>query len=540
MPPLTLSWSRQPNEKGINVYAIRRWLGPTALAAVKSRYRHQVQYQPEVSAVIESEASPSHQQRQQRTPKEAWHYRLVPRSIGASLLLVLTSATTLALEPAPLPADPSLAALIARSLEARPELARAEAQRQAQHARVPQAAALPDPTLQVGLQNDGFERMEIGSMEQSWVSFTAAQTFPWPGKRGLRGDIAASAAGQSDSVLQRLRLGTEADVRRAYLDLQLVRDRRELLDQLAVLWDKSFAIARTRYETGVGPQSDVLRAQLESNRLRQRHIALAAAERIQIQALNRLCQQALDTVVDTPTPIAALTPVREFSDRFDVERALRRSPELASAKLARKQARAALELARKSYFPDLTVGAGVMVRGDLPPMWLLSVGGPLPLYAESSQRHLVAGAAAAHTAARRTVETIEADVRQRNADRRAAFVAARDSIELYEGGMLVQSAATAESVLKQYEVGKVTFSAVLDSNAGVINDREGYLQTIAAAHRLLIAEEAVELSPATAPSAGTADASIPGAEAAATESGTASAADTNAAPNAGSAGMSGM
>jgi outer membrane protein TolC len=104
--------------------------------------------------------------------------------------------------------------------------------------RAAQADALPDPMLQIGIQNDGFTSIEVGRMETSFVSFMASQTLPWPGKRGLRKQIAELGTTQARHAVSRVRLSTEAEVRRSYWDLMLVRDRLALLDQLAALWQK--------------------------------------------------------------------------------------------------------------------------------------------------------------------------------------------------------------------------------------------------------------------------------------------------------------
>ena len=64
--------------------------------------------------------------------------------------------------------DPALAGLIREALDKRPELAQANATVQANLARVPQVKALPDPVFSLGIQNDGFKRIEIGRMETRW------------------------------------------------------------------------------------------------------------------------------------------------------------------------------------------------------------------------------------------------------------------------------------------------------------------------------------------------------------------------------------
>ncbi len=183
--------------------------------------------------------------------------------------------------------DPVLAELIRESLAHRPELRQADALVQAERERVPQASAWQDPVLTLGLQNDGFNGLQIGKMETSYYQVMVTQPIPWPGKTGLRSEVASVGARLAEASVSRARLTAEADVRRAYLDLVLVRDRLALLVKLEALWTKSEGLARNRYEASEGAQSDILRAQLERNRLRQRRWSLESEERTKLQAINR-------------------------------------------------------------------------------------------------------------------------------------------------------------------------------------------------------------------------------------------------------------
>ena len=144
-----------------------------------------------------------------------------------------------------------------------------------------------------------------------------------------------------------------------------------------------------------------------------------------------------------------------------------------------------------------------MVRGALPPMWQLTLGAPLPVYASDKQSRAVAENQAWTAAARHEVTALEQRIALRTAERHAVFESLRQSIELYEHGLLVQSQATTESTLAQYEVGKVSFASVLEATAGLIADREGFLESVASAHRVLIAEAERSLEAPAMPSLGT-------------------------------------
>ncbi|MEO8180278.1 MAG: TolC family protein [Deltaproteobacteria bacterium] len=400
---------------------------------------------------------------------------------------------------ASLPTDATLSQLIRESLAGLPELTRSRAIVQAEEARISQAGALPDPMLQIGVQNDGFTSIEIGRMGTSFVSLMASQTFPWPGKLRLREELAGLGASQAKQALARVRLATEADVRRAYLELELVRDRLALLEQLDAIWQNSLGVARVRYETGDGAQSDMLRAQLERNRIKQRRFALQAEEQARVQAINRLRARPLAEPITTTTSIRELPALATFANRFSVERALRQSPELAAARLGVARADRSVALVERGYYPDLTVAAGIMLRGQLPPMWLATVGGPLPVFAASKQNRAAAENQAWAIAARADASGLEQVLALRTEERRTAFSALLQMVDLYDQGLLVQSQATTASTLSQYKVGRVPFASVLEANAGLIADQEGYLQAIAAAHRILITDAEVSLSPTPMP-----------------------------------------
>jgi len=441
---------------------------------------------------------------------------LVWRGFAILIMLALPSTVTAQTSEPGLPADATLRQLIKDSLAARPELAQAVALSRANEERVSQAGAMPDPMLQVGIQNDGFTSIEIGRMGTSFVSLMAAQTFPWPGKRGLREQVAQLGSSQSMKVVARLRLSTEAEVRREYLELVLVRERLVLVGRLDEIWQRSTSFAQLRYETGGGPQADVLRARLEQSRLAQRRLALLAQERSRVQALDRLSGRPLQQPVDTASTrlrdLANLAPLERI---FSVKQALLRSPELAAARIGSARADKVLSLAGKSYYPDLTVSAGFMYRGQLPPMWLATVAGPVPVFSGSKQSRAVAESSSLLSAAQSQVASVEQLLRLRSEDRRAAFSALRQIIDLYEQGLLVQSAATTQSTLAQYQVGKVTFASVLEANAGLIADQEGYLEAIATAQRMLIAEAEVSLAAVGMPEgSATAASAMPGTESA--------------------------
>lgn len=430
-----------------------------------------------------------------------------------ALLLAVALA---AASPVPLDSAPQVAALVAEALASSPDIGRAEAAARAEVARAPQVGSLPDPTLTLGIQNDGFNGIQIGTMETSYWQVMLTQPVPWPGKLSAREAAARAQAGVAGAETARLRLATTAEVERAYVDLLVVRGQLALLAKLEVLWGEAEVMARTRYEVGQGAQSDLLRAQLERTRLRQRRVALEGEERTRLQGLNRLRVRPLEEPVATPRPLASFSdPVLRTVDEA-VADAERRSPDLAISALAVVTADRRVDSARKEWFPDLAVTAGVMPRGQIEPMWTVQLGITLPVWGATRQSKGVEESQARREADLRGEEAVRQLVRLRAQERRTLTSAALQTLDIYRGGILVQSDAAVRSTLAQYQVGKVTFPSVLEVLRGLVVDEGGYLDALAAAQRLAIADREVSLAPPDGLSGGGSGGSMPGVAALAT------------------------
>ena len=111
--------------------------------------------------------------------------------------------------------DPVLAALLQEAIQRNPDLAEARSLVAASRERIPQAKALPDPSLSLGLQNDGFHGLQVGKMPTSYYQIMVTQPLPWPGKRDARGKVAALGVRVQDAALARTRLTLLADLERA-------------------------------------------------------------------------------------------------------------------------------------------------------------------------------------------------------------------------------------------------------------------------------------------------------------------------------------
>jgi len=130
-----------------------------------------------------------------------------------------------------------------------------------------------------------------------------------------------------------VRLSIEADVRRAYLVLLLVRDRGALVEQLDVLWQKSLGVARHATKRAA-ERSQTCCALSSRSTGSSNAVLLQAEEATTVQALNRLRNHPLDEPIDSGGHIRDLPEPTSLAARFSAEKAVARSPEIRAARLS--------------------------------------------------------------------------------------------------------------------------------------------------------------------------------------------------------------
>src|SRR5262249_2503669 len=138
------------------------------------------------------------------------------------LIFVLAAAQPPAVSPSPVPAaaevDDVLRGLVAEALVHNPELIATRALEEAARARPAQAGARPGPTVGVFYQNDGWAPT-LGSQAMTMLGLSAGQEIPYPGKLGLRRQVAEADADLAALDAQRVRLSVLSSVQRAYVGL---------------------------------------------------------------------------------------------------------------------------------------------------------------------------------------------------------------------------------------------------------------------------------------------------------------------------------
>lgn len=347
------------------------------------------------------------------------------------------------------------------------EIKAAEARYQAMRQRPLQERTLPDPVVGVRYHNEKIDKITFGESDFSFVELFAEQEVPFPGKLGLRGDMADREAEREGAMRDATMLMVLARVASSYVDLAVADRSRALLAESQRALDLMVEQANAAYGVGTAAQQDVLRGTLERDVLVER-LTMLDQRRVAVQAvLNALLARPAETEIALTTwsnATATLPPAEELRKRLADA-----APELRAARESVLQSSAALDLAQREYLPDLAFMAGYTNKDGLEPEWEIGMRLKLPLYFWRRQQPAITEAAYAKSAAEHTQRNVRSTLEGRLAQAVSMGEAAARLVRLYGERLVPQAGLTLASARNSYAVGKVDFLTVLTAFTALLD-----------------------------------------------------------------------
>jgi outer membrane protein TolC len=223
--------------------------------------------------------------------------------------------------------------------------------------RVPQVMTLDDPVASNAVFPIPSVAPQYSLMGYNPYNLTLAQQFPWFGTLRLRGEAAERDVQVALAELAAAQLDAVAAVKRAYYNLYAGLKVEEILTENRKVLEDFRDIARERLAAG-GTQQDVLRAENLISEL-DRELAtnrqgIAAARAALARQIHAGPEADLRTLPELP-PAGAPA---EFERLYQLAVAAR--PELKGRLAAVARDEKAVELARKRFYPNVTLGLTYM------------------------------------------------------------------------------------------------------------------------------------------------------------------------------------
>jgi len=360
---------------------------------------------------------------------------------------------------------------IARRLS--PELAARALDTEAALARVEIAGSLPDPMVRV--TSDEIDRTR--GPRQNKMVYGVEQEFPLWGKRDLKRDQASAEVARSRADTRATEAELIEKVKVAFAQYyQADQAIRTTQDLHRVVHDMA-RVARDRYGQGRGSHQEVYKAEVEITRLSTEIVGLETKRRNATARLNALLVRPVDAPLANPSKLRSLPTPAALAPASLMERARRGNPTLAAGDAQIVAAAAGRELADKSWYPDITLGAAAIDRtGNGPPGYMASIGLKVPLQwglHEAQQREASAQLSAAQ--ARR--QAVELQIQGELGEAAADLAGSRRTGDLIRTQLLPQSEALLRSGVAGYGLGKAELADVLRAEHDLANLRIELLNT---------------------------------------------------------------
>ena len=357
------------------------------------------------------------------------------------------------------------------------------------------AGALDDPKAWIALSNLPVRSWSFREEEMTGKEIGLSQMFPYPGKRGHAVQIVTREKEQAEFELEEMRNMLRADVKMAYAELASVRAQADLVRRSRAILEQVVDVSREMLAVGKGRQPDVLRGQIEYQKMREMLLMLENRERLLSIRLNTLAAFPPDT------PVPAIDPLAEFPTAYD-------PLELQSIYREDRPARKAVKArigkgtigvlhAEHEGRPDFEVSASYMQRDEMPDgtkrsdMFSAMVSMTLPIWKKGKIEPGIRAMKAEREMAIRDVETMDSEAENAIGGGLSSLENFAALAKLYRTTLIPQAEQSVQSNIEAYRVGTIDFPMMMDSLMSELGFRREYVGMVGEMHMAKARLEAV-------------------------------------------------
>ena len=364
------------------------------------------------------------------------------------------------------------------ALQVNPEIRVATRKVEMAEAHVSGAGALDDPSVMYrGWQVPLSRPWDYNA---AMNMFMVGQSFPGPGKRALRSQVATDAVGVAKAELEAKRREIAAAVRKAFYDLLRTADELRVHDEQVGIARQGFEAARIKYSVGKVPQQDVLKAQVALTKLIEHLVMLEQDADLGRGTLNTFLGRSPDTPLEVagqhavPAQIPTLAELKQL--------AVQNRPELMASAATVKQAGDEVALARKQYIPDFSANVGYMLApsgSQFRNNYMIEGSMTLPWLNRRKHESEISEAKAAVEERQAEFDAMRLTVFQQIQQTLVRANSAKRLVDLYQNSLRPQSEATLRSTVIAYENDRTDILNLLDSQNTTLDIDYAYFRALA-------------------------------------------------------------
>lgn len=391
---------------------------------------------------------------------------------GAVLALLLSSQSAWA-ENLP---GATVGSLLVIARENSPEYRMARLEAEALSERIQPAGALPDPAIRIEFENITKNASQAPTLNPSDVGdtkYSFLQPLPFWGKRDLKRDIADAEARQATGRANTRWSEISSQIKSLYARYWVSGKSLVLLKENVALTEQLEKIAQTRYASGLAPQQDAIRAQVEKSTLESDLINMETELSLLTHSINAMLSRPGRAPLAQPQE---LRPVPAITDGASLlARLLQINPQLSGEMARLTAAEKTRELAYRNRYPDFVFGVVPIQNQSSFDTWSLMLEMNIPLQ-QNTRRSQERESEKSLEAAAARKEALQYRLQSEFYGTISNLEASRLTEQITRDRLLPQAEVTFQSALSAYENGKVDFATLLDAQRQIRNARLAILR----------------------------------------------------------------
>ncbi len=362
----------------------------------------------------------------------------------------------------------SLDSLTAKAIELSPKIKMLKAKMDAAEYKIPQMSNLPDPMLTLGLMNLPTNSFSFTQEAMTGKVIGLSQKFPFPGKLNTMGKVSQK---NTDIIAQEIddaKNEIKKNVSDTYFELAFIRKSIFLENESKSLLKSIADVVRTKYSVNTASQQNLLKVELEKTNVNDKLDNLAGQEAAQLAALNSYLLRPAGSPVNINFnfDFSFLSLSQTQLDSL----AETNRPFLKGINLAVQKAALQKSLADYDYYPDFSIGVQYTQRDrlaqtnmNLHDLVSVVVGVSLPLNYGGKTTAKVEESESMQDVYRQQYNASLQILNSKFGSSVSKLNSLKNRINLIAKGLMPQAQQTLNAALSSYQVGRIDFLNVIDS-----------------------------------------------------------------------------
>ena len=346
-------------------------------------------------------------------------------------------------------------------------------QYQASLARVTQAKALPQPSLDY---DSDLQPNFFGFKDQAETYLGGSWSLEFPGKRSLRGKIATKESDELMQEIELLKLDIVFQVKQAFYSLLLAQEKLKHTEQNLELAQDFLSKAEVKFSAGDVAKVEVLRARVEAAKAANEVRTARNEVRLARAMLNFLLARKKYAPLEIKGQLKKATISLELENL--IQKALVFRPEIKRVNISLQRESLQKKRGYLSYFPDFDIGVSQHWLEGEGKTWDVTLSFPIPLFFWQPKKGEIAEAQANIEALKNEAEHLKNAITLEVEEAYTNAMTAQNQIQLFEEEMLTQAEEVYNMYLFSFQEGEIGGIELIEARRTLLETRKSYADAL--------------------------------------------------------------